>query len=617
MTWNQRDREIILHIGMPKTGSTAIQTALANYDRNGTRYARLGDCNHSIALDAIFGDGKGQEAHRRTHFLGQTASEEETARAHYSLLLESELAMERKRLILSGEVLSKFDGAGIQALWDRLSAASGCLRVIGYVRDPMSFASAIIQQCVKGRDTRLQRAVEYRDNFKAFQTIFGSDAFKLKAYDLSRFPQGSVVADFAAEFGLEHVDLGTQENSAGSLDSIRLLNLLRVRLPVLAGHPGLAKGWIRLYVWLQSAIPGPKFRLPDELAASFCSRAEIDWLHDSFGIDFRDAPVPETPLPGAVLESRIEQFLLDGVDDLRDELRAAMADTGIAFNMTDDTGTLVARAYNHFLFLDPVIEYDDACVIRDVAVQLKNRARPVPDLVDSVCTLARRLLPDEVALRDPADDPAYDLDQSAVPQDWSHIFWQRPWSFRPLFDKLDPGRMVAFFAGDGAQASRAAELAHEVVAIAATADVSANARARLESVANVTCRTANEKYLPECDEGTVDSLFSYDCLVQMPETNLDAFLAETAHVLRDGGLALLHHSNFLFDDAVAMHDRPHGRASMSAARLAEMANRHGFEVIAQQVIPWGTVTGLDCLSLVERRPRGKGTRLATGDRPSG
>lgn len=603
MVWSQRDRQIVVHIGMSKTGSTAIQMAMANYDRAGTRYARLGDPNHSIALNAIFGIDTGQEAQRSSHFLGRTTREREMDRVRFGSMLESELALERERLILSGEVLSTFDHAGIQALWARLSEVSDSLKVIGYARDPMSFASAIVQQCVKGRGARLLRAVRYRENFGAFQDIFGKEAFNLKAYDLSRFPQSSVVADFAEQLNLEHVNLGIHENPAGSLDSVRLLNLLRVRLPLLAGHPELARGWTRLYPWLQSAIPGPKFRLPDDIAASFCSRAEVDWLYDSFGIDFRDAPYPETPIPGDVLEDRIEQFLLDGVDGLRDELRAAMADTGIAFNTTDDTTTLMARAYNHFLFFDPVIEYDDAATIRDVAVRLKNGARPGPHLVSAVSALARRLLPYEAALQDDASDGAPVADQPEAPQDWSHIFWQRPWSFRPLFDKLDPGRMVVFFAGDGTHANRAAGLAGEVIAIARTSEVLTKALPKLATAENLSCRVANERFLPGCDEATVDSLFSYDCLVQMPESMVDDFLAETAHALRDKGRALLHHSNFVFDDAVEVQDRPHGRASMSAARFYEMASRHGFEIIVQQVIPWGTVTGLDCLSLIERRPR--------------
>lgn len=603
MAWNQRDRKIVLHIGMSKTGSTAIQMAMANYDRGGTRYAQLGDPNHSIALNAIFAIDVGQEAQRSMHFLGQTAQEREMDRVRFGAMLESELALERERLIISGEVLSTFDRTGVQALWERLSDVSDSLEIIGYARDPMSFASAIVQQCVKGRGAQLQTSVRYRENFGAFQDIFGRDAFHLKAYDLRRFPQSSVVADFSEQLSLEHVDLGIHENPAGSLASIKLLNLLRVRLPLLAGHPELAKGWTRLYPWLQSTIPGPKFRLPDDIAASFCSRAEVDWLFDNFGIDFRDPPYPETPIPGDVLEGRIETFLLEGVNDLRDGLRAAMADTGITFNLTDDTSTLMARAFNHFLFLDPVIEYEDASVIRDVAVRLRNGASPEPDLVSAVSALARRLLPYETALQDDASDGAPVADQPAATQDWSHIFWQLPWSFRPLFDKLDPGRMVVFFAGDGTHATRAAGLAGEVIAIATTAEVLTKALPKLAPIENLSCRVANESFLPGCDEATVDSLFSYDCLVQMPERMVDDFLAETAHALRDKGRALLHHSNFLFDDAVEIQGRPHGRASMSAARFAEMANRHGFEIVVQQVIPWGTVTGLDCLSLIERRPR--------------
>lgn len=43
-----------LHIGPHKTGSSAIQKALQDYDDGTTRVARLGRPNHSIALTAAF-----------------------------------------------------------------------------------------------------------------------------------------------------------------------------------------------------------------------------------------------------------------------------------------------------------------------------------------------------------------------------------------------------------------------------------------------------------------------------------------------------------------------------------------------------------------------------------
>lgn len=42
-------KDIVLHIGMAKSGSTAIQTALNGYREGTTRYARLGR-NHSIPM---------------------------------------------------------------------------------------------------------------------------------------------------------------------------------------------------------------------------------------------------------------------------------------------------------------------------------------------------------------------------------------------------------------------------------------------------------------------------------------------------------------------------------------------------------------------------------------
>ena len=46
--------EVILHIGMHKTGSTSIQTALSGYDTGRAFYARFPESNHSPAIRGTF-----------------------------------------------------------------------------------------------------------------------------------------------------------------------------------------------------------------------------------------------------------------------------------------------------------------------------------------------------------------------------------------------------------------------------------------------------------------------------------------------------------------------------------------------------------------------------------
>ena len=46
-------QEVILHIGVHKTGTSSIQNALHRFDDGGTFYAQLGNNNHSAVMHAI------------------------------------------------------------------------------------------------------------------------------------------------------------------------------------------------------------------------------------------------------------------------------------------------------------------------------------------------------------------------------------------------------------------------------------------------------------------------------------------------------------------------------------------------------------------------------------
>lgn len=137
-------KKIIVHIGVHKTGSSSIQKTLDGFDDGKTRYARLGDLNHSIPLYSIFSSNRFE----RRHFQRQGLSEQEMAAtvAKYDALLSRELALERETLILSAEDLSILKNeADVLSLRQRLSPHADRLEVLAYLRDPVGFASSSFQ----------------------------------------------------------------------------------------------------------------------------------------------------------------------------------------------------------------------------------------------------------------------------------------------------------------------------------------------------------------------------------------------------------------------------------------------------------------------------------------
>ncbi len=343
-------QEIILHIGMHKTGSTAIQSALVGYDRDGARYADLGRANHSVPLMFAFDRETTCETSSWIKHFGFTRDLCSRLASNAHVALDRELSLDRRMLIFSGEALSVWSEQAVLALAHRLHGCAEIIRVIAYVRDPVDYANAIVQQRVKTRAPLLPLPSRYQQSLGAYMTAFGHDQVHLRRYDRSHFLHGSVVADFAGQIRIAGVEHNIQSNEAASFDAIRLLHLLARHIPIPVGHPRLVQGWQRLCDWIQTALPGPTLRLPDDLARSLVTRDDIAWLDQTFAIRFDSEGHPDMPTPDEALDAAIRSFLLDGVEDLRDRLAGAMRRCAIPFDHGDSALNLMSRAYTYFVF---------------------------------------------------------------------------------------------------------------------------------------------------------------------------------------------------------------------------------------------------------------------------
>jgi len=106
--------------------------------------------------------------------------------------------------------------------------------------------------------------------------------------------------------------------------------------------------------------------------------------------------------------------------------------------------------------------------------------------------------------------------------------------------------------------------------------------------------------LPGVAEASVDFVFSFDSLVHVAQSTIEAYLRAIARVLRPGGRAFLHHSNY-----AAVPEQPIGwdherDRSQSAASVRAAAEATGLHVLVQEPVSWGGDILLDCFSSIAK-----------------
>jgi ubiquinone/menaquinone biosynthesis C-methylase UbiE len=98
--------------------------------------------------------------------------------------------------------------------------------------------------------------------------------------------------------------------------------------------------------------------------------------------------------------------------------------------------------------------------------------------------------------------------------------------------------------------------------------------------------------------GSVSLVYSFDSMVHFHADVVRAYLPEFRRVLQPGAFAFCHHSNYTANPRGDFRASPHARNYLSRSLFAEFAREAGLEVVEQQIIDWGGVAELDCLSLV-------------------
>ncbi|KNG94379.1 hypothetical protein [Pseudaestuariivita atlantica] len=290
---------LTLHIGHDKTGSTAVQRALA-HEAGALRAAGVvfpvpaRHDNHQILWPALTGTLPDDPVQMQT-----LAPSVQAAWANADAALHDLETLVREHgpdhVVLSNEMAFR---AWSDAELDRLASVAKSMGVTGmsalaYLRDPASYMMSVVQQDVKKRPRfRPISASRYRDALGPFVERMPVTAV---AFDRATLIGGDVVADFCARVLPEETRAGViaaakRDNETFSAEAMAVMEAYfrgEIEAPS-RWHGQRPQRVKRLVAEADRKVPGyARPRLKDGLAEVARARAtDLDWLADRFGIDF-------------------------------------------------------------------------------------------------------------------------------------------------------------------------------------------------------------------------------------------------------------------------------------------------------------------------------------------
>lgn len=215
----------IVHIGMPKTGSSALQQALFKHlkDKN-VAYANLPTVSHGEAIINMF-----SEFNPNHHFNAGRLKEEIDAKAQENrrLLVQGFNQHPGSIEIISGEAIYHMHNKALIKFRSFLQRFFKKILIVCYVRSPKSFMESAFQQLVKYHDlgtfdfTRIYHPYK---KLQKFDAIFGQENVLLWEFEPEKFPNKDITLDFCQKLNIEYQSENVlRSNDSISLEAIKLL----------------------------------------------------------------------------------------------------------------------------------------------------------------------------------------------------------------------------------------------------------------------------------------------------------------------------------------------------------------------------------------------------------
>ncbi|MEE4143488.1 MAG: hypothetical protein V2I26_01700 [Halieaceae bacterium] len=305
----KRFKQIILHAGLHKTGTSSIQNNCHKYRDwlhehgivyPGFKYRDKHFSNHSEPLIGVFGTKAGKYGMPQRLMLEGATDE---VSAVFSQQLQQVLENPGgDTLLLSAEMICEFSGNDMAALRRHLEKFTDSLQVMAMIRSPESSVESILQQRCRGGNLvepeSLVGVVTQR--FKALQHGF-ADILQVVNYHEAREHPLGLVGGFFCRLGLPQADVARLEfvstNVRTSMESYRLMEAINRAYPAgKASDHGVRRHFSDMNALY--TLPGQPFQI-EGIAQSPLSeslRAEGAALERELKFTFPPVPPRSTPV---------------------------------------------------------------------------------------------------------------------------------------------------------------------------------------------------------------------------------------------------------------------------------------------------------------------------------
>jgi hypothetical protein len=303
-------REIIVHAGFSKTGTTSIQDNCEKFSsflcERGIVYPQFHYnsqpfVTHSIPVTVAISGHPGKYGLRlRQRFPDDVDAVIRGCKAQVDKLLQEPAG---ETLLLSTELIEGFDAQDMATLRSYLAPHAQRLRILVYVRSPQSGLESLLQERIKmgGLPDPMQLVGRVRQKVENVQRGFAGILEVFNFHQAIRHDRGLVGA-FLEQAGVAPADLVCLEfvnsNERLGMEAFRLMWAINARFPP---RDQAIHQVVRQPHDLQALfqLPGAPFQLDDFISSGLHQRCleEAAWLQSRLGFEFpQEQRKPPAPL---------------------------------------------------------------------------------------------------------------------------------------------------------------------------------------------------------------------------------------------------------------------------------------------------------------------------------